>query len=64
MMHRHHDTLTYRFPRTTIQAFGTDKDSACSITRYRKRQIMLASWLIRFGIVGWAALIIVGATNV
>jgi hypothetical protein len=59
-MYRHHDTLTYRFPRTTIAAFGPDKDTACAIVRYRKRQIMLATWLIRAGIVSWVGLMIVG----
>lgn len=57
---RHHDTLTYRFPRTTIDAFGCDAESACAVVRYRKRQIMLATWLIRIGIVGWATLFILG----
>lgn len=64
MQYRHHDTLTYRFPRNTIDAFGCDKDTAYAITRYRKRQIMLATWLLRVGVVGWFTLFFWGLSNV
>ena len=29
------DSLTYRFPRTLVQAFGTDARSAVAIERHR-----------------------------
>lgn len=31
------DLLTYRFPRTQLEAFGMDARGACAITRYRER---------------------------
>ena len=63
-MHRHHDTLTYRYPRTEIEAFGCDNTSAYAITRYKKRQIMPAKWLLRVGVVGWFTLFFWGLSNV
>ena len=33
-MNKQHDMLTYRWPRTVNEAFGTDATSACAITRY------------------------------
>lgn len=57
---RHHDTLTYRFPRSTHEAFGVDAESAVAIRRYRKRQIMLAKWLVKAGAIGWVGLMVVG----
>lgn len=30
------DSLTYRFPRTLVQAFGTDARSAVAIERHRR----------------------------
>lgn len=61
-MYRHHDTLTYRFPRTTQQAFGLDATEAYAIRRYRKRQIILAKFLIRVGMVAWVVLMLIGLT--
>ena len=29
------DLLTYRHPRTMLEAFGMDAQGACAITRYR-----------------------------
>lgn len=58
--YRHHDMLTYRHPRNTIDAFGTDATSAYAGTRYRSRQLMLVRWLLRAAAVGWVCLMAIG----
>lgn len=56
---RHHDTLTYRFPRNSIEAFGTDATSAYAGTKYRSRQHLFVKWLLRACALGWACLMAV-----
>lgn len=52
MQHCHHDTLTYRFPRNTIDAFGTDATSACAVERHVFRTHLLVRWLLRVTVLG------------
>jgi len=58
------DYLTYRYARTLAEAFGTDANTAYAITRYRRRQIILAKWLIRAGFVAWVGLMVIGLLGV
>lgn len=47
------DPLTFRFPRTTIDAFGCDAYSARAIYRYRRPlQQLVARFLIMAAIAG------------
>lgn len=55
-MYKHHDTLTYRFPRTTQEAFGLDPEGAVAIRRYRQRQIRLTKLIVKAGAVAWVGL--------
>lgn len=40
------DPLTYRYPRTTVQAFGCDATSAQAIYRYKRPLSMMAAGFI------------------
>lgn len=41
------DTLTYRFPRTLVQAFGTDAQSAVAIERHKRPLAdRVADWML------------------
>lgn len=61
--YRHHDMLTYKHPRNTIEAFGTDASNAYAGVRYKNRQLMLIKWLLRCLMMGWVMLMIVGVTR-
>lgn len=51
------DPLTYRYPRTTVQAFGCDATSAQAIYRYKRPLSMLvAGFIIRFMVAGGIAI--------
>ena len=60
------DTLTYRFPRTLVQAFGTDARSAVAIERHRRplsarvadwmTAAALAAFILGGMLYGWGAL--------
>ena len=52
MQHRHHDTLTYRFPRNTLEAFGPDATTACAVERHTFRTQRAVRWVLRFSTVG------------
>lgn len=47
------DTLTYRFPRTLVQAFGTDARSAVAIERHKRPLAdRVADWMLACVIAG------------
>ena len=51
------DPLTYRYPRTSIQAFGCDASSAQAIYRYKRPLSMLvAGFITRLLIAGGIAI--------
>lgn len=60
------DMLTYRHPRTLVQAFGCDAKSAVAITRYRRplgervadylTVVVIAAGLLAFLLYGLGAL--------
>lgn len=60
------DALTYRFPRTLVQAFGTDARSAVAIERHRRplsarvadvlTAVALAAFILGGLLYGWGAL--------
>lgn len=61
MMYRHHDTLTYRHPRNTLEAFGPDATTACAVQRHTYRTAKLVQWLLRAVTLGLAGLAVIGA---
>lgn len=51
------DMLTYRYPRTSIQAFGCDARSACAVYRYKRpmqarvARIIIACSMVSLGVI-------------
>lgn len=44
---RNQDQLTYRYARTTLEAFGCDASNACAVERHVFRTHLLVRWLLR-----------------
>ena len=45
---RKQDLLTYRHPRTTLEAFGCDASNACAVEHHMFRTQLAVRWVLRF----------------
>ena len=52
---------TRKYPRSILEAFGTDARSACAIERPQERAYGLA-WWVCMAVVGVVAVVLVGGT--